>query len=98
MIKKFYGFTNKQHVSKGLAKQQRRFMHVQWQTQLDNPPEFEVSDMDTIPHHILSSGLRNVVNLRKLLYDLHAQNNPAIKVSKSLKTIRCISRYYLLTG
>ena len=69
-------------------------MHVQRQTQLVNPPESEVSDMDVIPHHILTSRSGNVVNLRKFLHDLRAQNDPAIKVSKPLKTIGWFYGYY----
>ena len=88
LIKKLYGSTNKQHVSRALAKQHRCFTHVQWQTQLVDPPEFEVSDMDLIAHHILTGRPGNVVNLRKFLYDLCAKDDPAIKVSKSLKIIR----------
>ncbi|KAI6009987.1 hypothetical protein BKA83DRAFT_4504106 [Pisolithus microcarpus] len=54
--------------------------NVQWQEQLENPPTFEVLDMDTIPalHHIFPSHCIDVVNLRKFLFDLRAHGDPAI--------------------
>ena len=51
--------------------------------------------MDIIPHHIFSSRLGNVVNLRQLLFDLRAKNDPAIKVSKPPKIMSQFSEYYL---
>jgi len=90
-IKKFYGFTSKRNVSKQLAKQERRLTHIQRQEGLDNPPTmFEVSDMDTIPelHHVLSGSPNHIVNLKKLLCDLRARGDPAIRVRNpvSLRT------------
>ena len=86
MIKKFYGLTSKRDVSKQLAKQERRFTHAQRQEGFDNPPTFEVSALDTIPelHHVLSSSPNHVVNMKKLLYDLRARGDPAIRVSNSV--------------
>jgi len=83
LIKKFYGLTSKRDVPKQLAKQERRFSHVQRQEGLDNPPTFEVSGLDTIPelHHVLPSNPNHVVNMKKLLYDLRARGDPAIRVS-----------------
>lgn len=102
LIKKFYGLTSKRDVSKQLAKQERRFTHVQRQGGLNNPPTFaEVSDMDTIPelHHVLSSSPNHIVNLKKFLYDLRARGDPAIRVSNPVSvptTTRLI--YTIFTG
>ena len=101
LIKKFYGFTSKRNVSKQLAKQERRFTHIQRQEGLDDPPTmFEVSDMDTIPelHHVLSSSPNHIVNLKKLLCDLRARGDPAIKVKNPVSmptTTRQFHWYHL---
>lgn len=80
LIKKFYGLASKRDTLKQLARQERRFAHIQRQEQLENPLTFEVSDLDTIPvlHHVLSSHRTDVVNLRKFIFDLHACGDPAI--------------------
>ena len=77
--------TSKRDIGKQLARQERRFTHVRRQQQagdLSELDKYEASEMDSIPelHHVLTHSPNNVVDLRKLLRDLRAQGDPAIKV------------------
>lgn len=77
---------SKRDIGKQLARQERRFTHVRRQRQagdLSELDKYEASEMDNIPelHHILAHSPGNATDLRKLLRDLHAQDDPAIKVA-----------------
>ncbi|KAF9219914.1 hypothetical protein BS17DRAFT_769641 [Gyrodon lividus] len=84
LIKKFYGLTSKCkcNVLNQLAWQACHLTHIQCQLQTSDPPVFEVSDVDTIPelHYVLSNTLNHIVNLKRLIYNLHTECDPAVKV------------------
>jgi hypothetical protein len=80
LIKTLYQSTNKQDVSKQIAKQERRRTRIRRQQQSATPPDNTCSsDLPLIAHHCLTSHPTNAINLA--IYLREHEGDPAIKVT-----------------